>query len=162
MTGRYRCAFLLAMMLACMQTTGCHHSASTALGVTTTSLPNGVIGTPYVASLTATGGTPGYTWSQTSGGTMPPGVSLGSSGVFNGTPTTAGTFGPYVFEVTDSAGSTASTGSLSITVTSSAPAVATSALPAGTVNSSYSVTLAASGGTPPYKWTETSGAAFPQ
>jgi hypothetical protein len=161
MRGGYRCAFILAVLFACMQTTGCHSSASTRLAVTTTSLPNGVIGTPYVASLTATGGTPGYTWSQTSGGTMPGGVSLGSSGIFNGTPTTAGTFGPYVFEVTDSLGATASSTSLSITVTTSAPAVATSALPQGIVNSAYSVTLAASGGTPPYTWTETSGAVLP-
>jgi hypothetical protein len=163
MRGGYRCAFILAVLCACIQTTGCHHAASTALAVTTTSLPNGVVGTPYVASLTATGGTPGYTWSQTSGGTMPPGVSLGSSGIFNGTPKTAGTFGPYVFEVTDSASpsATASSGSLSITVTDSAPAIATSVLPQGMVNSPYSVTLAASGGTPPYTWTETSGAVLP-
>ncbi len=163
MRGGYRCAFILAVLIACIQATGCHHSTSNVLRVTTTSLPNGVVGTPYVASLTATGGTPGYTWSQTSGGTMPPGVSLGSSGIFNGTPKTAGTFGPYVFEVTDSASpsATASTTSLSITVTSSAPAIATSSLPQGMVNSAYAFTLAASGGTPPYTWTETSGAVLP-
>ena len=161
MRGGYRCAFILAVLFACIQTTGCHSSASTRLAVTTTSLPNGIIGTPYVASLTATGGTPGYTWSQTSGGTMPGGVSLGSSGIFNGTPNATGTFGPYVFEATDSAAATASSRSLSITITNGAPAVATSALPQGIVNSAYSVTLAASGGTPPYTWTETSGAVLP-
>ena len=163
MRGGYRCAFILAVLFAYIQATGCHHSTSNVLRVTITSLPNGVVGVPYVASLTATGGTPGYTWSQTSGGTMPPGVSLGSSGVFNGTPNTAGTFGPYVFEVTDSASpsATASSASLSITVTASAPAVATSALPQGMVNSAYAFTLAASGGTPPYTWTETSGAVLP-
>ncbi|MGB8495844.1 MAG: hypothetical protein WCE53_15700 [Candidatus Acidiferrum sp.] len=161
MRGGYRCAFMLAVLFACIQTTGCHSAASTILTVTTTSLPNGVVGTPYVASLTATGGTPGYTWSQTSGGTMPNGVSLGSTGIFNGTPKATGTFGPYVFEVTDSTGATASSASLSITVTNSAPAVATSALPQGIVNSPYSVTLAASGGTPPYTWTQTSGGVLP-
>ncbi|HYW67461.1 MAG TPA: Ig domain-containing protein, partial [Candidatus Dormibacteraeota bacterium] len=161
MRGGYRCAFILAVLIACIQATGCHHSTSNVLRVTITSLPNGVVGVPYVASLTAAGGTPGYTWSQTSGGTMPPGVSLGSSGVFNGTPNTAGTFGPYVFEVTDAASSTASSASLSITVTASAPAVATSALPQGMVNSAYSFTLAASGGTAPYTWIETSGAVLP-
>ena len=163
MRGGYRCAFILAVLFACIQATGCHHTTSNVLRVTTTSLPNGVVGVPYVASLTATGGTPGYTWSQTSGGTMPTGVSLGSSGVFNGTPKTAGTFGPYVFEVTDSASpsATASSTSLSITVTGSAPAIATSSLPQGMINSAYSFTLAASGGTPPYTWTETSGAVLP-
>jgi hypothetical protein len=129
----YRCAFILALVFACIPTTGCHSSSSTRLQVTTTSLPNGVIGVPYVASLTATGGTPGYTWSQTSGGTMPNGVSLGSSGVFNGTPTKAGTFGPYVFEVTDSASpsNTASSPSLSITVTDGSAVVAAACAPTG-------------------------------
>jgi hypothetical protein len=84
-----------------------------------------------VAELTATGGTPGYTWSQTSGGTMPNGVSLGSSGVFNGTPTTAGTFGPYVFEVTDSASNTAVAPSLSITVTNGSAVVTEACAQAG-------------------------------
>src|SRR6202044_448393 len=38
------------------------------LSVTTTSVPNGVEGTPYSATLTATGGTStGYTWSVISG-----------------------------------------------------------------------------------------------
>jgi hypothetical protein len=126
----YRCAFILAVLFACIHATGCHSSSTARLTVTTTSLPNGVIGTLYVASLTATGGTPGYTWSQTSGGTMPGGVSLGSSGIFNGTPTTAGTFGPYVFEVTDSTGAVASSTSLSITVASGAAAAA-ACTPAG-------------------------------
>jgi len=127
----YRCAFILAVVFACIQTMGCHSSTSTALQVSTTSLPNGVIGTPYVAELIAKGGTPGYTWSQTSGGDMPNGVSLGSSGIFNGTPTKAGTFGPYVFKVTDSANSTALSTSLSITVTSGAAAVAAACVRAG-------------------------------
>lgn len=127
----YRSAFILAFLFACVQTMGCHGTTSTRLQVSTTSLPNGVIGEPYVAELIAKGGTPGYTWSQTSGGDMPNGVSLGSSGVFNGTPTKAGTFGPYVFLVTDSASSTASSTKLSITVTSGSAAVAAACAPAG-------------------------------
>jgi hypothetical protein len=161
MSRGFRCAYFLAVLFACIQTTGCHSSGSTILAVTTSSLPNGIVGTPYVATLTASGGTPGYTWSQTSGGTMPGGVSLGSSGIFNGTPNAAGTFGPYVFEVTDSTGAVASSTSLSITVTSAVLAVTSSALPEGIVNSAYSVALAASGGTPPYTWTETSGSVLP-
>ena len=129
----YRCAFILALLIACVQTIGCHGSTSTRLQVSTSSLPNGVIGEPYVAELVATGGTPGYTWSQTSGGDMPDGVSLGSSGVFNGTPTKAGTFGPYVFKVTDSASpsNTALTPKLSITVTNGSAVVAAACETAG-------------------------------
>jgi hypothetical protein len=62
---------------------------------------------------------------------MPNGVSLASNGVFNGMPTKTGTFGPYVFEVTDSKGATASTASLSITVTATENAEVASCAPAG-------------------------------
>ncbi len=155
----YRCACFLAVLFACIQ--GCGGGGTPVLMVTTTSLPNGIVGTQYSATLTATGGTPGYTWSQVSGGDMPGGVSLGSSGTFNGTPNAAGTFGPYVFEATDSTGVVAQSAGLSITITANALAVTTASLPQGMVNTPYSFTLAASGGTPPYSWAETSGGALP-
>ncbi len=157
----YRCALFLIVLFACIQATGCGGSSTTPLAVTTTSLPNGIVGTPYVATLTATGGTPAYTWSQLSGGDMPGGVSLGSSGVFNGTPNVAGTFGPYIFQATDSTGTVASTTSLGITIKANALTISTSSLPQGIVNSPYSVILAANAGTPPYTWTQTSGGALP-
>jgi hypothetical protein len=161
MRGGYRCAFFFAVLFACIQATGCGGgSGTTPLAVTTTSLPNGIVGTAYSAGLTATGGAIPYTWAQTSGGAMPGGVTLGSSGLFVGTPTAAGKFGPYVFQVTDSAGTVASSVSLGITITTNALTVTTSSLPEGNVNAPYSVTLAASGGTPPYTWTETSGGAL--
>jgi hypothetical protein len=144
--------------------TGCGGGSSTPkLQITTTSLPNGTVGTPYSTNLAAIGGTPPYTWSQTSGGALPGGLSLGSAGIFAGTPTVAGTFGPYVFVATDSSSPalTASTQSLSITISANTLSVTTSSLPAGTVNSAYSVTLAATGGTAPYTWAETSGGALP-
>jgi hypothetical protein len=157
----YRCAFFLAVSLSCVQACGCKGGGTTGLTVTTTSLPNAVTGTPYSAVLTATGGTPGYTWSQISGGAMPGGVSLASTGTFNGTPTVTGTFGPYVFQVKDSTGAVASSGSLSITTTNAGLSIVTSSLPQGVVNSAYSFTLAASGGAPPYTWTQASGGAMP-
>ncbi len=66
--------------------------------VTTTSLPNGVAGTPYSATLTASGGTPGYTF-VVSG--LPAGLSANSAGAITGTPTVTGTFAVGV-TVTDS------------------------------------------------------------
>ena len=158
----YGCAyFLVVMLFACMQLTCCGGSGSIPLAVATTSLPSGAVGTAYSTMLTATGGAPNYAWSQVSGGAMPGGVTVASTGIFTGTPTAAGTFGPYVFNVTDSAGAVASSTSMSITITTNRLAVTTTALPAGILNSPYSLTLAAVGGTPPYSWTQTSGGSLP-
>ncbi len=58
------------------------------LGVTTVTLPPGVEGTPYSATLTAIGGsTTGYTWSVISGtGLSAVGLTLSPSGAITGTP----------------------------------------------------------------------------
>jgi Putative Ig domain len=96
------------------------------LTVTTTSLPNGIVGTTYTVTLAASNGTTPYTWAETSGGALPGGLMLTpSSGVISGTPTTAGTFGPYTFTVTDANDATAVSGPLTIVVTSSSTAVCT-------------------------------------
>ncbi len=57
--------------------------------VTTTTLPEVQFGGAYDQSLGATGGTLPYTWSV-SQGLLPPGLSLTSSGMLSGTPTSAG------------------------------------------------------------------------
>jgi hypothetical protein len=89
------------------------------LTVTTTQsqLPAGTLNTAYAATnLSATGGIQPYIWSVVVPGTgsLPPGMSLSSSGQISGTPTSSGTF-PFTAQVTDSASSTA-TANLSITV----------------------------------------------
>ncbi|MRR37547.1 c-type cytochrome, partial [bacterium] len=80
------------------------------------------------------------------------GLSLSTSGVISGTPSAAGTFS-FTVRVTDAAAA-AVTKSLSITVTTgTAPlSISTSSLPGGTAGTAYSQTLAASGGTAPYRW----------
>ena len=161
MRRAYRFAFLLLLLFVCVCFSGCKSGGTTILTVTTTSLPNGAIGTSYSPALTAIGGTPGYTWSQSSGGAMPGGVTFTSTGNFTGTPTAAGTFGPYIFQVMDSTGASASSASLSITITNAGLTIATSSLPQGTANVAYSFTLVASGGAPPYTWTQASGGAMP-
>lgn len=128
------------------------------LSITTTSLPNGQVGTAYSTTLDATGGTTPYTWSLTSG-TLPSGLSLNAStGVLSGTPTASVSARALGFTVTD-AGSPAQTKQVSLTLTiAPAPlAITTSSLPSGQVGVAFSTTLAATGGTTPYTWSLTSG-----
>jgi WD40 repeat protein len=89
-----------------------------ALAITTSSpLANGTVGTAYSATLAASGGTTPYTWSITAG-SLPAGLTLqASTGVINGTPTTAGTYN-FTVQVSDSLTGTSSKG-LSITVNGS-------------------------------------------
>jgi hypothetical protein len=88
------------------------------LSVTTTSLPHGVEGTAYTATLTATGGSAtGYTWAVLSGtGLSDVGLTLLPSGAITGTPTAGETAVPVTVQVTDSASNKA-TATLTLTVT---------------------------------------------
>jgi hypothetical protein len=125
--------------------------------ITTASLPNGQVGTAYTSSLAASGGTSPYTWSLTAG-TLPAGLSLSASGVIIGTPTAAASATSLTFKVTDSSQpAQTNSATLSLTVTGAAPVITTTSLPSGQVGTAYSSTLAASGGTLPYTWTQTAG-----
>ena len=132
-------------------------SSAPALLVTTRSLPNAVVGTPYSATLTAAGGVPGYTWKLTSG-KMPSGLSLSSStGVISGTPTAAGTFSLGLTVSDKSHPGQSELAVLTLAVTATPLNIITASLPGATDGTSYSQTLQASGGTPSYSWSITSG-----
>ncbi len=114
--------------------------------VITGTLPNGTVGTPYSATITASGGTTPYTCSIT--GTLPAGLTLSGCTV-TGTPTTAGS-SPIVVKVTDT-GSPAQTASSNETIVINPAALTiTGTLPNGTVGSGYTATITATGGTSPY------------
>jgi hypothetical protein len=83
--------------------------------ITTTALPSGTSMSAYTSTLTATGGTTPYTWSVFSG-SLPPGLSLSSSGTISGTPTTTGGYS-FTIQVAD-AGARTATQPLAITVNS--------------------------------------------
>ena len=121
--------------------------ASAKLLVTTKSLPDGVVGTSYSATLAASGGTKPYSWSA---GGLPDGISVSSSGSLSGTPGTAGSFTVSV-TVTDAAGAKA-TASFQIKIEAAPLLITTRSLPDGVVGSAYSASLAAIGGTAPYAW----------
>lgn len=69
------------------------------MNITTTSLPGGVKGAAYSATLAATGGTKPYKW-RVSTGKLPKGLKLAGSGKISGTPTKVGDSSITV-EVTD-------------------------------------------------------------
>ena len=69
------------------------------LAITTTSLPNGSVGVPYLFTLHAKGGVPPYDWGVATKN-LPPGLSLTAEGVVTGTPAVAGDF-TLSIEVTD-------------------------------------------------------------
>ena len=124
--------------------------------VVTQNLSGGTVSQPYAQTLQATGGTPGYTWALTSG-TLPAGLSLDpTTGVVSGVPTTPGTSN-LVFTVTDQTSATASSVSLSLTI-SDPVAIATTTLPPATTGSAYSTPLSGTGGVGPYTWTLLGGA----
>ncbi|HEX3873932.1 MAG TPA: putative Ig domain-containing protein [Solirubrobacteraceae bacterium] len=114
--------------------------------------PGGEVGAAYSDQLAASGGTGSYTWSTT--GSLPSGVTLGSSGLLSGTPTVAGSFS-FTVKVTDSTGQFA-TEAASVTVVAG-PALGFAAPPAGELGAAYSDQLTASGGTTPYAWSASAG-----
>jgi uncharacterized protein (TIGR03437 family) len=120
-----------------------------ALTITTAALGDGVVNKPYSQTLSATGGTPGYSWTQT-GGVLPAGLTLTSSGTVFGTPTAPGSYTIGV-QVSDTAGAQVP-GTVAINI-QPAPVTMTSGsdLPAGVAGSEYPAQiLTASGGVAPY------------
>jgi hypothetical protein len=101
-------------------------------------------------TLSATGGSPGYTWAITSG-SVPTGLAFSNTGVLSGTPTQTGTF-TFAVTLTDSVGATA-VANFSMTV-GNAPVQVSAGPVAGFQNYTYAATLlGATGGVPPYSWT---------
>jgi len=124
------------------------------LVVTTSSLPDATVGSPYSQALAASGGVTPYTWTTSS--TLPEGLSLTTSGVLGGTATTH-TAEPASIEitVTDGRGST-STATVMLTVKPAPLTITTSSLADATVGAFYTRTLVASGGVAPYTWSTSS------
>jgi hypothetical protein len=116
------------------------------LSIVTTSLPDGVVGAAYSASLNASGGVPPYTWTVTG---LPDGLTATAAGAISGTPKTAGQF-TVIFNVSDAAGVTfARRLAFSLTIASAPLAITTASAPNGTAGAAYTASFAATGGTPP-------------
>ena len=126
------------------------------LAIRTDSLPFATQGLPYNGRLDAAGGLLPYIWSLDSG-LLPDGLTLHDDGTITGRPTTIGT-GAFTVRVKDSSG-TSSTRAMFIIVGPPPPplTIQTVQLPDTTAERSYSQTLLASGGLPPYSWSLASG-----
>jgi hypothetical protein len=131
-------------------------SITTAAGT----LPGATFGAAYTTTLAGAGGLAPYTWSITQGA-LPSGLTLSSAGVISGTPTSTGT-ASFTVMLTDS-GTPALTATAAYTLTTLYPplSVTTTTLPNAVENTSYTITLAATGGSGTgYTWTLTSGTAL--
>jgi hypothetical protein len=133
---------------------------ATMLTILTASLPDAQEGAAYNASLQSSGGTAPYTYAVTSGG-LPTGISLSAGGVLSGTANSPGT-SSFSVTVTDSSHpAEMATASFTLTVDASVLAITTATLPNAQINTGYSATVQASGGTVPYTYSLASGS-FPQ
>jgi hypothetical protein len=88
--GLFLLFVLVVLMTGCGGGAGGSSTPPVFISITPTTLPYGVIGQAYQgAQMTATGGTPPYSWSATA---VPDGMTFNSSGTLAGTPGTATTF----------------------------------------------------------------------
>jgi hypothetical protein len=126
--------------------------------ITTTSLPNGVMGEFYSRTLAVAGGLPSYQWSVAPG-SLPAGLTLDSAtGVISGTPAGPKGKSTFVVKVTDSKGATDTTKPPGLSIEIFDPlAITTTSLPNGVIGEAYSQTLGATGGLTPYSWLITVG-----
>ncbi|HYF35769.1 MAG TPA: putative Ig domain-containing protein, partial [Prosthecobacter sp.] len=141
---------------------GCQSERSYALTPTCPSLAlnpatlaNGTLGAAYSQTLTVTGGTAPFVFAITNG-SLPAGLTLNTgTGAITGSPTST-TAASFTVRVTDSYGCQ---GLKAYTVTPACPVITVTpgSLPLAAVNTAYTQTLTATGGTGPYTWTLTSG-----
>ncbi len=137
-------------------------SAGDPLTVTSSAtLPGASVGQSYATILSASGGVAPYTWSLSSGSSLPGGLTLASDGIISGIPTSGGT-SRFIVRVRDSAGAPAEKlQEVVLTVTGGtsgsggAPTLTASDLPKGSVGVYYAFAPVVSGGASPYAWTST-------
>lgn len=126
--------------------------------ITTTTLPAGVEQTAYDQTLQANSGLPPYTFTVTAG-TLPPGLTMNTSGHITGSPLGPNGTSNFTAKVTDSSNPPQSgTQNLSIVVNlKPAPVISPASLPNGNVGTPYNQVLTVTGGQSPFTWTVSSG-----
>lgn len=128
-------------------------------------LTNPTVGSAYSQTVTASGGTSGYSYAVTAGA-LPPGLRLSSGGAITGTPTSGGSFNFTLTATDSSAGTGPYTGSRAYTLIVNAPTLTLSPASGATFNATAGTALSGMGftaanGTAPYSYAITSGALPP-
>ncbi|MBI3649677.1 MAG: putative Ig domain-containing protein [Acidobacteria bacterium] len=127
----------------------------TALSISTVDLPEATVTVPYSRTIAAIGGKTPYRWVVESG-ELPQGIRLSQFGELAGTATVAGTSN-FTTRVTDADNATVNK-SFTLTVKPAAVlTITTKELPRGSVGTTYSQQLGATGGQTPYTWSLQSG-----
>jgi hypothetical protein len=126
------------------------------LQITSVAIPKGQVGAPFKSVESGSGGVSPYIWSTM--GTLPSGLTLdASSGAIAGTPTKPGVTS-FTLVLTDSAGNSVQRSS-TIEIDSATPplSIVTTSLAQATAGQFYTANVGATGGTPPYAWSVSSG-----
>ncbi|MFN7562380.1 MAG: beta strand repeat-containing protein, partial [Prosthecobacter sp.] len=126
-----------------------------AVTISPATIPNAYVGVAYSQAFTASGGTAAYTF-NISAGTLPAGLSLSSTGVLSGTPTTANGAGVSVTVRAVDTNGCATTRPITVRV---CPAITVNpaSLSNGVIGTAYSQTITSTGGVAPYTYAVTSG-----
>jgi hypothetical protein len=125
--------------------------ANDPLKITSTSLTPAARGLSYSQQLTSANGSGAIGWTLSSG-SLPPGITLSSSGVLTGPATTDGTYSFTVQAADSSTPPQVVTAAEQIQVVDPVKIVSTPTLPAACINQPYSFAMQSSGGIQPFFW----------
>lgn len=128
-------------------------AAPATLAATNTAIVEGFENVPYSFTFTATGGVAPYTCGAIS--SLPTGITQGTGQktcTISGTPTVTANATSISVTFTDDVGSMATTSGLAITIASTILSISTTSLATGTQYSTYSASVAGTGGTSPYTY----------
>jgi large repetitive protein len=135
---------------------------TTTISVNSQNLGTATVNAAYSNTLSACC-VPTYSWSLLAGSTLPPGLTLSSSGVLSGTPTAVGTYNFVVKAADATNANNFGIRNITLTVTNITAITVTgtgNALVFGNVGTAYSQTLTATGGTGAITWSLLGGS-FP-
>jgi hypothetical protein len=142
-----------------MRTLSLRIVSSGVLAIAPEALDDAETGQPYHHAFRSMGGNAPITW-KVAVGALPPGLTLSTGGILDGTPMVAGNY-RFTLEAVDTAAPGASERddkAFELAV-NAAPGlqIATDTLPDAVLGQGYDQSIHASGGNPPYRWTITMG-----